>query len=248
MDSLMELWHTHSRIKFTPRFEKKTPRSYREMDKCNLFPGQFLYIIDMANQELAYHRNMDQMLGYPASQIDLSLLYTLFHPDDAPKVIWLTKSTLDFVYRHYSPEAFQTNLLVDYRIRKKDGTYMRILRQSTVYDTDDDGRIVATLSLCTDITQIKPVGEVKWQVTGMKNVGDFQAEGISSADRFNFSNREKEIIKLVATGKSSETISKELKISINTVNTHRRNILKKAGMHNTAEIVKYGIETGILEL
>ena len=248
MDSLIDLLHVHDCLKFTPRFEKKSRRPFQEMDKCNLFPGQFLYIIDMAGRELAYQRNMDTILGYPASQIDLSLLYTLFHPDDAPKVIWLTKSTLEFVHRHFSPEPFQTNLLVDYRIRKRDGSYIRILRQSTVFDTDDDGRIVATLSLCTDITQIKPAGDVRWQVTGVKNIGNFETEGISSVDRFNFSDREREIIKLVAAGKSSEAISKELNISINTVNTHRRNILKKAGMHNTAEIVKYGIETGILDL
>jgi len=51
--------------------------------------------------------------------------------------------------------------------------------------------------------------------------------------------RETEILALIAKGFLSKQIADKLKISINTVNNHRRNILEKTGCSNTFEALKY---------
>ena len=51
--------------------------------------------------------------------------------------------------------------------------------------------------------------------------------------------REKEIIKLIAESKSSKEIAKDLQITPATVDVHRRNIMKKLGVNKAAEITKY---------
>ncbi len=51
--------------------------------------------------------------------------------------------------------------------------------------------------------------------------------------------RGKEVLKLVALGKSSAEISKELNISVDTVNTHRKNLKKKLKISNTFEFMEY---------
>ncbi len=56
--------------------------------------------------------------------------------------------------------------------------------------------------------------------------------------------REKEILKLLAEGKSSQEIADLLFISIYTVNNHRANIIKKLKMNKTADLVKYAIREG----
>ncbi len=61
-----------------------------------------------------------------------------------------------------------------------------------------------------------------------------------------FSERELEIIKLVAEYKTSKQIAEKLNISKNTVDTHRRNILEKAGLHKTAELVVFARENGLV--
>jgi DNA-binding NarL/FixJ family response regulator len=61
-----------------------------------------------------------------------------------------------------------------------------------------------------------------------------------------FSEREIEIIKLIAEYKTSKQISEKLYISKNTVDTHRRNILEKAGLHKTAELVVFARENGLV--
>ena len=58
--------------------------------------------------------------------------------------------------------------------------------------------------------------------------------------------REIEVVRLVAEGLSSREIAERLSISVKTVDTHRANILEKVGAHNTAELIKYAIRNGIV--
>ena len=58
--------------------------------------------------------------------------------------------------------------------------------------------------------------------------------------------REVEIIRGLANGLTSETIGEELFISEHTVRTHRKNILKKLGLHNSSELVQYALNNGII--
>jgi DNA-binding NarL/FixJ family response regulator len=53
--------------------------------------------------------------------------------------------------------------------------------------------------------------------------------------------REREVLKLVAEGKSSKEIAPLLYISVRTVENHRANIIKKLGLKGTADLVKYAI-------
>jgi len=60
--------------------------------------------------------------------------------------------------------------------------------------------------------------------------------------------REREIIKLIADGKTNREIGDLLFISIRTVENHRANIMKKLNLNKTAEIVKYAILMGYTSL
>ncbi|MDX1958966.1 MAG: response regulator transcription factor [Leptospiraceae bacterium] len=60
-------------------------------------------------------------------------------------------------------------------------------------------------------------------------------------------NREREILKLIAEGNSNEEIGTKLWIATQTVKVHRQNIMKKLNIHNVAELVKYAIKSGIIE-
>ncbi len=59
--------------------------------------------------------------------------------------------------------------------------------------------------------------------------------------------REREILKLIASGLTNRKIADKLSISVKTVETHRARILQKLDFHTTAELVKYAIKTGLLE-
>jgi DNA-binding NarL/FixJ family response regulator len=58
--------------------------------------------------------------------------------------------------------------------------------------------------------------------------------------------REREILKLIATGCTNTAISQQLFISIDTVDTHRKNLYSKLGVKNTALLIKYATEHNLL--
>jgi DNA-binding CsgD family transcriptional regulator len=59
--------------------------------------------------------------------------------------------------------------------------------------------------------------------------------------------REREVLQLVAEGKSTKTIAARLQISAPTVDTHRKNIMRKLDLHRIADLVCYAIRTGLIE-
>ncbi|MEM6523505.1 MAG: response regulator transcription factor [Bacteroidota bacterium] len=63
---------------------------------------------------------------------------------------------------------------------------------------------------------------------------------------YQLSERELDIIRSLADGLSSNQIAEKLFISVHTVRTHRKNILRKLDLHNSPELVQYAINHGIL--
>jgi DNA-binding NarL/FixJ family response regulator len=61
-----------------------------------------------------------------------------------------------------------------------------------------------------------------------------------------FSDREYEILRLIASGKTSEQIADKLQISHLTVKAHRRNMMRKMDVNNAAELVTKSMEMGYL--
>ena len=59
--------------------------------------------------------------------------------------------------------------------------------------------------------------------------------------------REREILQLVAEGKTTKEIAAELGISIKTVEAHRTNIMRKLGMRSMSDMVRYAVRNGIVQ-
>lgn len=66
--------------------------------------------------------------------------------------------------------------------------------------------------------------------------------GSATAD---LSAREREVLQSIAEGKSAARIAKELSLSVKTIESHRRNIMKKLDRHSIAELTKYAIREGL---
>jgi DNA-binding NarL/FixJ family response regulator len=58
--------------------------------------------------------------------------------------------------------------------------------------------------------------------------------------------REKEVLQLIAQGKSNKEIASMLNISVNTVAVHRAHVMETLGFHRTAELVLYAVKKGLV--
>lgn len=72
-----------------------------------------------------------------------------------------------------------------------------------------------------------------------------QARGLTDSYHL-LTDREKEVLQLLAEGRSNKEVATELDLGLSTVETHRANLMLKLNLHNTAEIVLYAVRKGII--
>ncbi len=60
-------------------------------------------------------------------------------------------------------------------------------------------------------------------------------------------NREEEVLVLIAKGLTNRQIGERLGISMKTVDTHRTRMMKKFDLHKTADLVKYAVKKGLID-
>jgi DNA-binding NarL/FixJ family response regulator len=58
--------------------------------------------------------------------------------------------------------------------------------------------------------------------------------------------RERELLQLIAEGKSNKEIANMLNLSLYTVETHRSNILNKLNLHSVPELILYAVRKGVI--
>lgn len=75
---------------------------------------------------------------------------------------------------------------------------------------------------------------------------DIHTAANSSCEGLNISEREMEIIKLIAEGYSNKEVADKLFLSTHTVTTHRKNIMNKLGVNNTAGLVLFAVRENLI--
>jgi two-component system response regulator NreC len=74
-----------------------------------------------------------------------------------------------------------------------------------------------------------------------------EAEERAQAEQDPLSDREREVLRLLALGHTNQEIAKMLYLSVRTVETHRAHIMQKLRLSTRAELVRYAIDHGLLE-
>lgn len=127
--------------------------------------------------------------------MSLGKLISLVHPIDLPVVMSFESKVMEFFNELTIEKMFKYKVRYDYRLKHKDGHYIRVLQQVITIETDDKGPIVKTMGIHSDITDLK-------------NEGLPVLSFLKPEERF--STREKEILNKLIQGRTSEEIGKEL--------------------------------------
>jgi len=210
----------------------------------------YFFLSDVKNVKLINFSNGTRdVLGYEPFELSMEKVLSLLHPADLPFVIAFESKVREFFNELPTEKMFNYKVRYDYRLKHKEGHYIRILQQVITIETDEMGAIIKTMGIHSDITDLKKEGVPILSFIGLDGEPTFenvQIEGklnlLKPKERF--SPREKEIINKLIKGKTSEEIAGELFISKKTVNTHRRNMLAKCEVKNTLELVNKSIKNG----
>ena len=60
--------------------------------------------------------------------------------------------------------------------------------------------------------------------------------------------REREVVQLLAEGRSTKEVASHLDLSVKTAETHRSNIMRKLGLHSVSELVLYAVRNNIIQV
>lgn len=85
-----------------------------------------------------------------------------------------------------------------------------------------------------------------WELECASAVAEPREARDLGAEALMLTERERQVLSLVATGHNSQSIANGLAISVPTVRKHRENLARKLGLHNTAEATAFAIRHGIL--
>lgn len=220
-------------------------RDYSIFDNFPLNNKQCLYVAHWGYKGIVYEKGLEDLTGYSLGEFSPEDLVAYTHPEDREIVKNITKSVVEHVTR--VPVSNQeAHLFLSFRFLKKDGTYCKILRQSSAFERDIEGRVVSNFSLLTDISFLETGDRVEW---------DFQANEVDMSAlngviyklyKGFYTKREVEIIKFLAAKYTSEEIANQLHLSKHTIQTHRKNILRKAKSHSINDVLLFCKKNGII--
>jgi DNA-binding CsgD family transcriptional regulator len=211
--------------------------------------GEFYYyIINLKDLRFEFvSKEVKDVLGYEPEEMDLQTYLSLVHPEDQSWLLNIENKAGDFFETLSLEQMPNYKVRYDYRVRKKNGEYIRLLQQAIIIDLSSEGGIIRTLGVHTDISHLKMNGSPVLSFIGMNgepSYYDVDIKKVFPVPSGFLSYRENEIISLLLTGMDSKQIAEKLFISVETVSTHRKNILKKTKARNTSELIAMAIRNG----
>ncbi|MBD8347069.1 response regulator transcription factor [Dysgonomonas sp. HGC4] len=168
--------------------------------------------------------------------LDEDCIYQHIHPEDLVEKRMLELHFFQFLCKLPINERLKYRSNCRIRMTNQKGEYCYITNQTHILRNSPCGNMWLALCLYDLSPNQNPLTGIDSQITN-NETGEVIAVSLSEAKRSILSTREKEILQLIKKGYLSKEISKNLNITINTVNRHRQNILQKLNVNNSLEAV-----------
>jgi DNA-binding CsgD family transcriptional regulator len=213
---------------------------------CDYTTGQYKYVSENIKSHLGY-----EVTGY--SSIELThFVASIIHEKH---IVFLLNILFPVVLKYFKENA-TAGTGTDYRfswsakLKNIYSKYEWYLIDTTIMDVNENGFPLSTLITCTNINQFKKGEFVYYNILKKNSDGVYKImlEGTENneLDPYQLTPREIQIINLIGQGYLNKQIADRLFITINTVQTHRKNILKKTRCQGTAELTNFAYSRGLL--
>lgn len=207
--------------------------------------GLVLWDWNIADNQVTGDDRMQGMLGLSLQDLGLNAdtWLSLIDPRD--------RKRFDNTLAAYLSGDLQ-EYFCEHRLRHKDGHWVSVEARGKVIERDEQGaprRMVGTL---LDITQRKQLNEQA--VDLLRQIETLIRESTSRQDNpplapdalKGLTPRERQILALIAEGMTSSQIGEHLHLSVNTIVSHRKNLMSKLDLHTTVEVTRFAMDHGLL--
>lgn len=212
----------------------------------------YIYVINFHNMQLDHVGGVPhKILGLNLDDFTLINLLDRFSYSEYENVESKEKLIADFRLKNFKDGELAYYKTIHYlEALDRNKNKKLILHQSMPLTTNEDGTIQHVVGIHTDVSHLNIVKDETVSFIHTRGGASFKnvdpAQGFLSVDHEkslngdwskDLTSREIQICRLLSEGYSSRDISNQLKITLNTVNTHRRKILKKTNCYNSAELI-----------
>lgn len=246
-DKAKEIWNKIAKTSDNQSLYFELEVHKKLLDIFHIGP-HYYYIFNLNTVSFEFvDSKMTKVLGYSEEEFCTALFLSNIHPEDAPYFLNFEHAVTEFLSKLPPEKIMKYKMSYDYRVKHADGHYIRLLQQVTTIHSDDNGAVIRTLGVHTDITELKSEGIPKLSFIGLEgepSYHDVKPNQVFLNEKSLLTKREKEILRLIVEGKSSDMIATHLFISKHTVMTHRRNIHSKTKTNSVANLVKNAIHMG----
>jgi len=217
------------------------------LEKIGEVSNSVIMVFDMFKREHVFvSKNISQIFNLDTEKAEGNTDYLdqRIHPDDYIKMMEAGLYFLQYAFTLSPEKRKDYKLINEYRLRKEDGNYIKIIEQQNCLEFDKHGNIWLSLGIM-DVSPDKSENDLfKSRLIDLKKheVYSFPPKNKESM----LTARETEILQLISKGLLSKEIAEKLYISINTVNTHRQRILEKLNADNSIEAIKYASGIGLI--
>lgn len=208
-----------------------------ELEEQLAINNQFFYLADSLKLNIIYtSKKSSDIIGVHPNDFDPQSILSKTHPDDLSRLLMARTKIFEISGDLLVSKKKHFLLLTNIKTENGQGDYSNILHQVYFFYC----QIKKTVYL------INILNNIDWYMKNKKNFYYYLGDNLSyfkypTKEFLNqgyvFSNREFEIIKMINKGLGTKEIAQKLLISINTVNTHRRNIINKTENSKISEII-----------
>jgi DNA-binding CsgD family transcriptional regulator len=253
LEEVIILWEKAHQLNHQQSFN--VPLNAADLIASFFCPGEFYYfILNFFDVSFEFvHPNVKKVIGCSSEDFNFGYIFEKMHPDDLENIKWKEEAAAQFFYHQLTTDKIPLyKSTYTFRIKSENGNWKNILHQSITLQLNEDSKMQYVLCVHSDITFITPVSENQISFIGIKGEPSFYALStepntfLKRLKDLEVSAREIEIVKLLAEGLSSKQIASQLYLSTHTVDTHRRNMLKKTGTRNTLELAVLCLRRGII--
>jgi DNA-binding CsgD family transcriptional regulator len=218
------------------------------IDKFLTFNDQFFLVFDISTDKIIYiSESMTDMMGWSREEASLQYIYNQIVKEDRNQVLEATEYALGVCMANPGIRAFENTFEVDFRMRKKDGSVVSMMRKSCIYKKDKKGFPVLFLSIYTDISSFKKDDSIVIAVEGPdKYLFNFVKKDSNKHKNGMFTRQEIGILKKLAEGKCCKVIAGEMNLRLSTVNSYCRNMLRKTHKNKINGVLALAVKNGCL--
>ena len=248
-----EFHNYHLFFKF---IETYAPTGFKEIDQNDLWlvelekmltaSKQFIYVGDVIKMKIEFgSKSSFSLTGIQGNKLNPHNVFISTHPDDLQRHSVARGRLIKLANEIYIKRDGSAVMTTDLRFKNRHGSYTNFLIQAYLWYCEEPFDTVYCLFIHTDISWFGEIkhGHNSYMGTDLSFLRFPDKELIMTGNIF--SNREFEILKLIEEGCKSEQIAQKLFLSVHTVNTHRRRILKKTGYSTLSEVIHDLKEKGV---